>query len=149
LGAEDSVTSAEVREFIEPFLKKGAEFATVAQIADLYLFRKERTPENVVYAFYTGIRFVVARERTPTKEESAKIWEIVLAIARAPRIGEPFWKELEEQGPHRLEDWIEERKEDARKKYKTFLGQKKRAERTSEKAFKSMMTDLFGSEETP
>ncbi len=149
LGPEDSVTSAEVREFVEPFLKKGAEFATIAQIADFYLFRKERTPENVVYAFYTGIRYAVARERVPTKEESAKIWEIALVIARASKIGEPFWKELEEQDPHRLKDWIEERKEDARKRYKTFLDQKKRAEQTSEKAFKSLMTDLFGSQENP
>lgn len=149
LGPEDSVTSSEVREFAEPFLKNGAEFTTAAQIADLYLFRKERTPENIVYAFYTFFRFMVARDRTPTKEESAKIWEAALAVARSSKIGGPFWKELEAQGPHRLEDWIEERKEDARKKYKTFLEQKRRAELTSEKAFKSVMTDLFGGEDAP
>jgi len=149
LGPEDSATRAEVKEFAEPYLKKGAEFTTIAQMADLYLFRKERTPENIVYAFYTFMRFIVARERTPTKEDAAKIWETALLIARTSKIGEPFWKELEEQGPQRLQDWIEERKEDARKKYKTFLDQKRRAEQTSEKAFNALMSDMFGGEETP
>jgi hypothetical protein len=147
LGEEDSATRAEVRELAEPFLKKGAAWATIAQIADLYLFHKERTPENIVYAFYTGIRFFVAGERTPTKEESARIWEAALMVARTSKIGEPFWKELEEQSPRHLEDWIEERKEDARKRYKTFLGQKRRAEQTAERAFKSLMSDIFGNED--
>ena len=151
MGEEDSATRAEVKELAEPFLMKGAEWVTIAQIFDLYLFRKELTPESLVYAFYTGIRFYVAGERTPTKEESAAIWDAALMIARSSKIGEPFWKELEEQGPHRLEDWIEERKEDARKKYKTFLGQKRRAEETAQKAFESLMSDIFGDEdeETP
>jgi hypothetical protein len=92
-------------------LKKGAEFATFAQIADMYAFRGERTPESIVYAFYIGIRYAVARDRPPTNEQSKQIWETALRIARASKIGEPHWKELEERGPKHLEDWINVRKE--------------------------------------
>lgn len=141
----------EVREFAEPFLTKGSEMAIIAQIADIFLFDKERTPENIVYTFYTGIRYAFARERTPTKEESGRIWEIALMLARTSKLGEPRWKELEEQGPHRLEEWISERKEDARKRYKTFLGQKRQVEATAQKAFETIMSDIFGAgeEKTP
>lgn len=134
----------EVMELAEPALKKGAEMATLAQIVDIYLFGKARTPENIVYAFYIGIRFAVARERKPTKVESKWIWEIALWIAKTSKIGALHWKELESRGPFDLKDWIADRKADARKKYETFLRQKKRAEATAEKAFQSLMSDLFG-----
>jgi len=141
-------TRAEVKELVEPLLKRGAEMATIAQIADIFLFSNERSPENIVYAFYTGIRYAVARERMPTKEESGQIWEIALLIARTSKSGEPHWKELEERDPQALEDWIDERKEDARKKYQTFLGQKRKAEATAQKAFGTLMADLFGRDES-
>lgn len=37
-----------MRELDEPLLKKGAKMTTIAQIADIFLFGKERTPENIV-----------------------------------------------------------------------------------------------------
>lgn len=140
-------TRAEVKELVEPFLKKGAEMVAFAQIADIYLFDKERTPENIVYAFYTGTRFVIAREREPTNEEAKRIWEITLWIAKNSKIGKTHWEELERQGPAYLKGWIDRRKEDARKKYVTFLSQKKRAEATAEEAFDSLITDMFGDQE--
>jgi hypothetical protein len=143
-------TGAEVKALAEPFLKKGAGMATLAQVADFYLFDKERTPENIVYAFYAGTRFALVRERPPTKEESKQIWEITLWIAQTSKIGAPYWEELKRQGPFDLKDWIDERKEDARKKYETFLRKKKLAEETAEDALTSLLTDIFGdTEESP
>ncbi|HEX3557630.1 MAG TPA: hypothetical protein VHU19_00390 [Pyrinomonadaceae bacterium] len=147
LGPEDSATRAEVKELAEPLLKKGAEFATFAQMADTYVFSGVRTPESIVYTFYIGIRYAVARERMPTKEESGQIWETALRIARASKIGEPHWQELEARGPQYLEDWINERKEDARKKYQTFLSQKRRAEATAQEGFEALMAEIFGEDE--
>ena len=140
-------TLAEVREFAKPFLKTGSEMAIIAQMADIFLFGKERTPENIVYTFYTGIRYAFVGERTPTKAQSGRIWEIALMIARTSKLGDPRWKELEEKGPHHLEEWINQRKEDARKRYKTFLGQKRQAEATAQKAFDSIMSQIFGGDE--
>ena len=45
------VSQLEVKEFVEPFLKKGAEMSTLAQIADRYLFGKDPTAENVERRF--------------------------------------------------------------------------------------------------
>lgn len=142
-------SKAEVIEFVGPFLERGAEMATLAQIADIYLFGKERTPENIVYAFYIGTRFVRTREREPTAEEAKDIWDVALWVARNSNIGARQWKELESKGPIYLKDWIDERKEDARKRYETFLNQKKRAEATAEKALNSLMVDMFGGGEDP
>lgn len=152
LMAEEPATKAskaEVMEFVEPFLKRASEMAVFAQIADIYLFGKERTPENIVYAFYIGTRFVITREREPTSDEKKRIWEIALFLAQTSNIGAPYWADLESKGPVYLKDWIDERKEDARKKYETFLRQKKKAEGTAEKAFKSLMSVMFGEDEEP
>ena len=141
---------SEVVEFVEPFLKRGAEMAAFAQIADIYLFGKDRTPENIVYAFYIGTRFVRTKDREPTKEEAKDIWETTLWISQNSKIGEIQWKELESKGPVYLKDWIDERKVDARKRYETFLIQKKRAEAIAEEALKKLMSDMFGNgEEKP
>jgi hypothetical protein len=142
-------SKAEVRAFVEPFLRAGAETAVYAQIADLYLLRKERTPENLVYAFYNGARFFIAGEREPTDEEKKRIWEIALRLARTSKLGAPLWKELEDKGPVYLKDWIDERKEVARKRYETFLSQMKRATATADEAFKFLMSDMFGDEPEP
>jgi hypothetical protein len=150
LMAEEPTTKAskaEVMELVEPFLKRGSEMAVFAQIADIYLFGKERTPENIVYAFYIGTRFAIAREREPSNDEKKRIWEIALFLAQTSNIGAPYWADLESKGPVYLKDWIDERKEDARKKYETFLRQKKKAERTAEEAFKSLLSVMFGEDE--
>lgn len=139
----------EVKAFVEPFLRMGAETAAYAQIADLYLFRKERTPENLVYAFYNGARLFIAREREPNDEEKKRIWEIALRLARTSKLGAPLWKELEDKGSIYLKDWIDARKEVARKRYETFLNQVKRASATTDEALKIMMSDLFGDDPEP
>lgn len=143
---ETQVTKAEVRGLVEPFLRMGADCAVYAQIADLYLFRKERTPENLVYAFYNGARLFIAGEREPTDEEKKRIWEIALRLAQTSKLGAPLWKELEDEGPVYLKDWIDARKEVARKRYETFLNQLKRASATADEALKSLMSDIFGDE---
>lgn len=139
----------EVKAVVEPFLRMGAETAIYAQIADLYLFRKERTPENLVYAFYNGARLFIAGEREPNDEEKKRIWEIALRLARTSKLGAPLWKELEDKGPVYLKDWIDERKEVARKRYETFLSQMKRATATADEAFKFLMSDIFGDAPEP
>jgi hypothetical protein len=142
------LSKEEVKAFVEPFLRMGAETAVFAQITDLYLFSKERTPENLVYAFYNGARLFIARDREPTDEETKRIWEIALRLARTSKLGGPLWKELEDKGPVYLKDWIDARKEVARKRYETFLNRVKRASATAEEALKVLMSDIFGDEET-
>ena len=144
-GAPPTETSqAEVRELIEPALRRGAEIVTLAQIADIYLFDRDLTPDNIVYAFYIGTRFAITRERRPTKKESQLIWDITLRIARASKIGAPRWTELESQSPTALKDWLYILKENARKRYETFLAQKKRAEESANNALSLILSDLFG-----
>jgi hypothetical protein len=148
LGQMNTPTSElEVKEFVEPFLKKGAEMSTLAQIADIYLFEKERTPENVVYAFYIVTRYILVRERKPTKAESKRIWEIALWIAQNSKIGAPHWKELEVRGQLHLNDWLSTMKENARKRFETFLKHKKRAELASRDSLNSLLEAVFDTPE--
>lgn len=137
------VSQLEVKEFLEPFLKKGAEMSTLAQIADRYLFEKDPTAENVVYAFYIGARYMLVRERKPTKAESKRIWEIALWIAQNSRIGAPHWKELEGKGQLQLDDWLGTMKENARKRFETFLKHKERAHLASNKSLNSLLETVF------
>jgi len=147
LGEPTSPASqSEVRDLVEPFLKKGAEMTVLGQIADIYLFEKGRTPEDIVYAFYIGTRYALVRERKPTKEESKHIWEIALWIAQNSKIGAPYWKELESRGEVYLKDWLDLRKDTARKRFETFLKQKVRAELGAENALKSIMLQVFDDE---
>lgn len=136
-------SEAEVRELVEPALKRGAEIASIAQIVDIYLFRKDPNPDNIVYAFYIGARLFIARERKPTKDESKRIWKIALEIAKISKIGAPHWKELEDKSPTALNDWLAGIKENARKRFRTFLSQKKAAETSAESAIRSLMSLLF------
>lgn len=146
-GASRPVSSAEVRELAELPLKRAAEMVAMAQICDIYLFGKNRTPENIVYAFYIGTRFAVVKERQPTKEESKRIWDITLEIARSSKIGAPHWHELECKGQVYLKEWLDVCKENARKRYQTFLNQKNRAQGSADDALKFIMTDLFDERE--
>src|SRR5438552_1399189 len=57
-GPNIPASQSEVKQFVEQFLKKGAEMSTLAQITDIYLFQKDSTPENVVYAFYIATRYI-------------------------------------------------------------------------------------------
>lgn len=136
-------SQAEVKQFVDLFLRKGAEMSTLAQITDIYLFEKDPTPENVVYAFYIATRYVLVRERKPTKVESKRIWEIVLWIAQNSKIGARHWKELEEQGPIHLNDWLNATKENARKRFETFLKHKERAEQASNETVNSLLEAVF------
>lgn len=140
------VSQAEVKNFVQPFLKRGAEMATFGRIADIYLFGKELTPENVVYAFYIGTRYALVREHEPTKAESGRIWEIALWISQNSKIGQPYWKELESKGAVYLKDWLDVRKENARKRFETFLKQKVRAEKAAEDTLRSLMLMMFEDE---
>jgi len=140
----DTPTSqSEVREFVEPFLKKGAEISTLAQMTDIYLFAKDATAENVVYAFYIGTRYALVRERKPTKEESKRIWEIALWIAKNSKIGAIHWKQLELRGQVHLNDWLNVMKENARKRFETFLRQKERARRASDASLEALLSAVF------
>jgi len=143
-GQPNTPTSqSEVREFVEPFLKKGAEMSTFAQIADIYLFGKDPTPENVVYSFYIVTRYALVRERKPTKAESKRIWEIALWIAQNSKIGAPHWKELEDRGQVHLNDWLSTMKENARKRFETFLKHKERAELASNETVNTLLEAVF------
>jgi hypothetical protein len=140
-------SEAEVREFAEPLLKKGIEAANFARMVDIYLFRKDPTPESVFFTFYILIRFAVARERKPTPDEIKLIWNIAETLTRTSNIGAPHWSKLKEQGPHALKDWLRPIKESARKKYETFLTRKKRHDASAERIFGAITSMLFNSTE--
>ncbi|PYS94646.1 MAG: hypothetical protein DMF64_00160 [Acidobacteria bacterium] len=140
-------TKAEVLTLVEPALKTGVEMATFAQMVDIYLFGQELTPENQVYAFYIGARYAIAREREPTNVEVKQIWHIALTLARNSKIGTPHWSELEGKGKFELKDWLDPLKESARKRFETFLEQKRRAEAAAEQSLNHIMSQVFSDDE--
>lgn len=139
-------SQSEVKELFAPAVKRATEMAAFAQIADIYLFGKERTPKNLLYTFYIGTRFAIVRERRPTKGESKLIWEIALWITKNSKMGAPHWRKLEKRGDVYLQDWIQKRKDDARKRFETFLNQKRRAEAAAEESLASLVSDIFSDE---
>jgi hypothetical protein len=150
LGPDASRPTAkeEVLALAEPYIKMGRDWAAWAQIADIYYFNTARSPENVVYMFYNLVRFYIAGDKRPTKEQYKQIWDFTLRFARVSRKGVPHWKKLKEESPTALEDWLAPVKETARKRYKkTFLRQKRRADRTAEESLKNLMEDFFGNAE--
>lgn len=147
-GEPATPTSAtEVREFVEPLLKKGLESTNFTQMVDIYLFRKELTPESVFFTFYIMIRFTFTRERKPNKLEAKLIWNLAETLTRTSKIGAPKWEELETKGGDALKNWLRPIKESARKKYETFLIRKKKHEASAERIFTTITSMLFGTEE--
>lgn len=147
-GEPTTPTSAtEVREFVEPFFKKGLESTNFTRMVDIYLFRKEPTPESVLFTFYIMIRLAIARERKPNKLEANLIWNLAETLTRTSKIGAPKWEELESRGGDALKEWLRPIKEGARKKYETFLIRKKKHEASAEKIFTTITSMLFGTEE--
>lgn len=142
------ISASEVREFVDPFLKKGLESTNFTRMVDIYLFRNEPTPESILFTFYILIRLAIARERKPKKLEAKLIWNIAETITRNSKIGAPKWEELESRGGDALKDWLRPIKESARKKYETFLIRKKRHEASAERIFTTITSMLFGTEET-
>jgi hypothetical protein len=136
-------SEAEVRAFVEPILQRSVEAATLARMVDIYLFSKEVSPENVLFAFYIMIRFVVAQEKEPTTLESKIIWVAAMELTRSSKIGAPHWAELENRGPRALEEWLEPIKASARKKYKTFLIRKKKLDASAGSIYNSLMSMMF------
>lgn len=133
----------ELIEITKPILQEGARLASFAQLFDLYLLNRQPTAESIVYVFYMIVRYVASQEQEPSKEQSKVIWEITLKIARSSKIGEKHWKYLGSKGQPYLEDWLNEVKENARKKFKTFRNQKKRMEDNADRTFNSLFTFLF------
>lgn len=137
------LTIAEIRKFLEPTIRKGATLAGVTQLMSIYLFDESSTPEEGIILIYITARLVIAGNREPTGEEGRRIWAETLKYAPHARIVAPRWKEYEEQGQLRLEGWLEEVKEKASSKFKTFLRRTKRIEANADRAFKNVMS-LFG-----
>lgn len=137
----------EIIEAIKPVLKEGTRIASFVQLIDLYILHSHPTPESIIYIFYIVTRYYFAREQEPTKDQSKLIWATTLHFAQKAIIVDRHWKALEKKGAVYLEDWLDEVKETARKKFKTFLSQKRRAEKTSDKAFKRLYSFIFDNDE--
>lgn len=140
-------TRAEIKEFAEANLKKGAALAGLTQLMSIYLLDESSTPEEVIIFLYILLRLAVAGEREPSGDEGRRIWAATLEFARYARIVAPRWKEYEEQGRVHLEGWLDETKEKASSKFKTFLRRKKRIEANADKAFRNLMSTLFSKDD--
>ncbi len=149
IGEPDApVTKAEVKEFVAIMFRKGAAMAGLTQLLSIYMLDESSTPEEIIYVAYIFLRLVSVGEREPSNEERKWIWDAALEFARHSNIAGRRWKELEEQGQVYLDDWLEETKEKARKKFQTFLSRKQRIAATAEEAFKNLMSTLFDDDES-
>jgi hypothetical protein len=142
-------TTAEIRGFAEPNLRKGATLAGFAQLASIYLLDESSTPEEVITVLYILLRLLVCGNREPSGEEGKQIWAAVVELAPHAKIVAPRWKEYEERGRVHLEDWLDEIKERASSKFKTFLRRIKRIEENTDRAFKNLTSLLVGEGDEP
>jgi len=136
------VSQLEVREFVEPFLKKGAEMSTLAQIADRYLSKKIRPPKMSFMHSTSGPGYMLVRERKPTKAEAAHLGDRLVDRAKLKNRCASL-EELEDKGQLHLNDWLRTMKENARKRFETFLKHKERADLASNESFNSLLEAVF------
>lgn len=136
-------TKEELITIVEPILKEGTKLASFARLFDLYLLRNPPTPDSIVYTLYTVIRFVIAQENKPTPAQHKLIWSTTLLMTKKSAIGGKQWQELEASGEVYLDDWLAKVKENARKRFRTFVNQKQKMERRSDDAFKRLFVLFF------
>jgi hypothetical protein len=141
-------SKAELIQLATPALKAATDCISVAQLIDLYLIKKSQSPDDLVFAFYIGVRLYIANERVPSKDESKRIWEIVLLLTHQSKIGARHLQELERRGQIYVEDWLEGVKDKARKKFQTFLNQKRQIEKNADRSFHWLLAFLFDSNES-
>jgi hypothetical protein len=133
-------TLAEIKEFLEPNLRKGATLAGLTQLMSTYLLDESSTPEEVIILIYIIARLVVSQTREPSGDEGRRIWSETLKYARHARLVAPRWEEYEKEGHRRLEDWLDVVKEKASGKFKTFIRRTKQIEANADRAFKNLMS---------
>lgn len=143
---DTSVTKAEAKEFAASMFRKGAALAGFTQLLSVYMLDESSTPEEIISVSYIFLRVSLVGEREPSAEESKRIWDAALEIARHSNIAGRRWKEKQEEGQVHLDEWLEDAKEKARKKFQTFLSRKQRVEADAEETFKNLMSILFGKE---
>lgn len=131
-------TKEEVKAFLGPVLVSAATLMSLGHMIDAYLW--DLTAEGVAYLFYAGARYLKVGDRTPNHAERHEIWTQTWTLTKASHIGSKHWAELERKGGNALENWKTEVQESARKKYKTFLRQKKKVDATSAKALETLMS---------
>jgi hypothetical protein len=132
------VTKEEVKAFLAPVLASAATLASLGHMFDEYLW--DLTPDGVAYLFYSGIRFFKFGNRTPNHSERREIWRRTWTLIKASHIGRKHWADLETKGGNALKDWQMGVQESARKKYKTFLRQKKKVDASSASALETLMS---------
>ena len=136
-------TKEELIEIVRPVLEDGTRLASFARIFDLYMLRNPVSPDGIVYVLYIIVRFCIARDSKPTAEQNKLIWSTVLSLTERSKIGGSHWRELEEAGEVYLNDWIRNVKENARKRFKTFISQKTRMEANADHAFRELFSLFF------
>lgn len=135
-------SKAEVMNILKPQLHSAAQIICGMQV--LYSYLEQPSVDDVVFYFYTVVRVLkVGETRQPTAAESKQIWEATLEIVRSSRLGAHHWREMEEKGSEHLVDWLDYVKENARRRFKTFMRQKGRTEATASRTLQSLLRVLF------
>jgi hypothetical protein len=143
-GSRDTFPPAskeQVKEFLTPFLKSAVEVASWGRMLDSYIW--DPTPDDVVFASYAITRWCVAREREPSASEKKLIWEWTVRLAKGSYVAGKYWSELEKENIQKLDAWVAYLKEAARKRYETFLRQKRSIDATAAEAFDTLIS-IFG-----
>lgn len=107
------------------------------------MLRNPVSADGIVYVLYIIIRFCIARDSKPTADQNKRIWSTTLSLTERSTIGGRHWRELEKKGKVYLDDWIHNVKENARKRFKTFMSQKKRMEANADRAFGELFALFF------
>ena len=135
---QTSATKEEVKAFLGPVLASAATLMSLGHMIDEYLW--DLTADGIAHLFYAGVRYFKVGDRTPNHAERHEIWSQTWTLTKASHIGSKRWAELEQKGGNALEDWRTEVQESARKKYKTFVRQKKKVDASSAKALGTLMS---------
>jgi hypothetical protein len=129
----------QVRPLLDGSLKEASELVSGLQIMDGFL--RNRTPQGAVSFCYIVCRYALYQGRTPTREESIKLWQTVWGKAKTVPMVAREWEEMERRGD--LKGWIADIQEAARRQLRTFKTQLPRVQRNAREIYITLLAFLF------
>lgn len=130
----------QIRQKLDESLKQAAEVVSSLQIMEGFL--RNRTAQGAVGFFYIVYRYVLYQGRTPSREESVKLWQTVWERVRNVPMVAREWEEMEQRGD--LKGWMADVQESARRQLRTFKTQLPRVQRNAEEIYRTLLAFALG-----
>jgi hypothetical protein len=129
----------QLRSLLDGALREASELVSGLQIVDGFL--RDKSPQGVVSFLYLVYRYLLYQGRTPSREESIKLWQTVWEKAKNVPMVAREWDEMERRGD--LKGWMADVQESSRRQLRTFKNQLPRVQRNAREIYFTLLAFLF------